>query len=84
MKKCLISNMSTLFYVFIAVFSKIKIIFYHEKKSFILKMEEDFWKKIMYRPLLPSLFINRLIHFLTNKVFSIPSTRDTQERKRTL
>lgn len=50
-------------------------------KSFILKMEEDFWKKIMYRPLLPSLFINQFIHFLTNTIFSIPSARDTQERK---
>ena len=29
MKKCLISNMSTLFYVFIALFSKIKVMFYH-------------------------------------------------------
>lgn len=37
MKKCLISNMSTLFYVFIALFSKIKVMFYHAAGTEICK-----------------------------------------------
>ena len=54
---------------------------YFVSKSFILKMEEDFWGKTMYHPLLPSLFIIQFIYFLTDTGFSIPSTRNTQERK---
>lgn len=43
MKKCLTSNMSMLFYVFLAVFSKIKVIFYHAAGTEICKRQN--WRE---------------------------------------